>query len=175
MEETARPWEDDQGESANDLLERSTMESSPARNADEIQVQVAELCAALGACAAGYWKLDQESARLVQLGFVPGVGLDPEVGRQFASATATVSLSQMNLGIVAAALTGRPAVSRVDELPADSGSGRWLRAIGANRSVAVPLSDAHGLLRGVFSVALPPSCQLDDHAIVESIRENEVG
>ena len=88
---------------------------------------VTEVCAALGARAAGYWQLDQETERLVQLGFVPGVGLDPEVGRQFAAATAAVPLSQTSLGIVAAALTGQPAVSRVEELPADSGSGRWLR------------------------------------------------
>ena len=88
---------------------------------------VTEVCAALGG-AAGYWQLDQETERLVQLGFVPGVGLDPEVGRQFAAATAAVPLSQTSLGIVAAALTGQPAVSRVEELPADSGSGRWLRA-----------------------------------------------
>jgi len=146
------------------------MESSSARNADEIHVQIAELCAALGACAAGYWKLDQESARLVQLGFVPGVGLDPEVGRQFAAATATVPLSQTSLGIVAAALTGRPAISRVDELPADSGSGRWLRAFAASRSVAVPIRGAGGKIQGVFSVALTADSTLDTQIVAERIR-----
>jgi hypothetical protein len=151
------------------------MESSSARNADEVRARVAEVCAALGARAAGYWQLDQETERLVQLGFVPGVGLDPEIGWQFAAATTAVPLSQTSLGIVAAALTGQPAVSRADELPADSGSGRWLRAFGASRSVAVPMSDAQGLLRGVFSIALPADCQLDDHAVIESIRKNGVG
>ena len=136
--------------------------------------RVAGICATLGACAAGYWRLDQDAERLVQLAFVPGVGLDPEVSRQFATATATVPLSQTSLGIVAAALTGQPTVSRVAELPANSGSGRWLRAFGADRSVAVPLSDSRGSVHGVFSVALPEDCQLDDHEVVESIREVEV-
>ena len=57
------------------------MESSSARNLDDLRAGVTEVCAALGARAAGYWQLDQETERLVQLGFVPGVGLDPAVGR----------------------------------------------------------------------------------------------
>ena len=120
--------------------------------------------------AAGYWQLDQETERLVQLGFVPGMGLDPEVGRQFAAATATVPLSQTSLGIVAAALTGQPAVSRVAELPADSGSGRWLRAFGASRSVAVPVRGEGGKIQGVFSVALTADSTLGDRLVAERIR-----
>jgi hypothetical protein len=141
---------------------------------DDQRPRVDEICAALGACAAGYWQLDQENERLVQLDFVPGAELAADVAQQFVAATATVPLSQTSLGIVAAALSGHPTVSRVDELPADSGSGRWLRSFGASRSVAVPLSDADGLRRGVFSVALPASCQLDDDAIVGSIRNMEI-
>lgn len=151
------------------------MESSSDRDVDKIRTQIAEVCAALGARAAGYWQLDQETARLIQLGFVPGVGLDPDVGRQFAAATATVPLSQTSLGIVAAALTGQPAVSRVIELPADSGSGHWLRAFGAGRSVAVPLSDTDGSVRAILSVAMPACSHLDDNSIIESIRINEMG
>ena len=120
--------------------------------------------------AAGYWQLDRETERLVQLGFVPGVGFDPEVGRQFAAATATVLLSQTSLGIVTAALTGQPAVSRVAELPADSGSGRWLRAFGASRSVAVPIRGEGGKLQGVFSVALTADSTLGDRLVAERIR-----
>ena len=119
---------------------------------------------------AGYWQLDQETERLVQLGFVPGVGLDPEVGRQFAAATATVPLSQTSLGIVAAALTGQPAVSRVAELPADSGSGRWLVRFGASRSVAVPIRGEGGMIQGVFSVALTADSTLGDRLVAERIR-----
>ena len=145
------------------------MELSPVRNADEVCEQVAKISAALGARAAGYWQLDQETERLVQLGFVPGVGLDPEVGRQFAAATAAVPLSQTSLGIVAAALTGQPAVSRVAELPADSGSGRWLRAFGASRSVAVPIRGEGGKIQGVFSVALTADSTLGDRLVAERI------
>ena len=112
----------------------------------------------------------KNTERLVQLGFVPGVGLDPEVGRQFAAATATVPLSQTSLGIVAAALTGQPAVSRVAELPADSGSGRWLRAFGASRSVAVPIRGEGGKIQGVFSVALTADSTLGDRIVAERIR-----
>jgi len=151
-----------------------TMVSSSARNLNDLRARVAKLCLELGARAAGYWQVDAQAERLVQVSFVPGVGLDPEVGRQFAAATASVPLSQTSLGIVAAVLTGQPAVSRVDELPADSGSGHWLREFGASRPVAVPLSGAHEVLRGVLSVALPADCRLDDHAIVESIRNYEV-
>ena len=126
------------------------------------------------ACAAGYWKLDHAGQRLVQLSFVPGEKLDPEVGRLFAAATATVPLSQTRLGIVAAVHTGQPAISRVDELPADSGSGRWLRAFGAGRSVAVPWLDAQGAVQGILSVALPINSPLADEAVIEDIRKNLV-
>ncbi len=146
------------------------MESASARNADEVREQVAEVCAALGACAAGYWQLERDHERLVQLSFVPGLGLDPDVGRQFAAATATVPLSQTSLGIVAAVLTGEPAVSRVDELPADSGSGRWLRAFGASRSVAVPIPGERGKIQGVFSVALTAESTLGIQVVAERIR-----
>lgn len=146
------------------------MESSSVRNVDEVREQVAEVCAALGARAAGYWQLDQDTERLVQLGFVPGVGLDPEVARQFAAATGTVPLSQTGLGIVAAALTGQPAVSHVENLPADSGSGRWLRAFGASRSVAVPIRGEGAKIQGVFSVALAADSTLGDQIAAERIR-----
>ena len=146
------------------------MKSSSARNLDELRGKVAELCMALGGCAAGYWQLDQDTERLVQLSFVPGAGLDPEIGRQFAAATATVPLSQTNLGIVAAALTGQPAVSRVADLSADSGSGRWLRAFGASRSVAVPIRGEGGKIQGVFSVALAANSTLGDRIVAERIR-----
>ena len=111
------------------------MEPSATGRVEDDRTGVAEVCAALGARAAGYWELDLDTGRLVQLAFVPGAGLAPDVGREFAAATLIVPLIQKNLGIVAAALTGRPAISRVHELPptraraagsAPSGrAGRW--------------------------------------------------
>ena len=91
--------------------------------------------------------------------------LDPQVGREFAAATTTVPLSQTSLGIVVAAITGQPAISRVEDLPEDSGSGRWLRAFGASRSVAVPVSERNGSEQGVLSVALPGELQAEDQKI----------
>jgi len=81
-----------------------------------------------------------------------------------------VPTSQTSLGIVAAALTGQPAVSRVEELPADSGSGRWLRAFGASRSVAIPIRGEGGKIQGVFSVALAAESMLGDQIVAERIR-----
>jgi hypothetical protein len=57
----------------------------------------------------------------------------------------------------------------VDELPADSGSGRWLRAFGAGRSVAVPIRDERGAVAGVFSVALLANDPIDDPAVIDRI------
>ena len=85
-----------------------------------------------------------------------------------------MSLSQTSLGIVTAALTGQPAISRVAELPADSGSGRWLRSFGADRSVAVPWLDQQGSVQGILSVALPFDCPLAEAAVIERIRKTQV-
>jgi hypothetical protein len=145
------------------------MESNATRDGDDLSESVTSICTAFDGRAAGYWRLDQETGLLSQLCFVPGADLDPEVGRQFAAATKSVSLSQTSLGIVAAAITGRPAVSRVDEIPADSGSGRWLRAFGASHSVAVPFRDAFGSVIGVLSIALALDNPLDEQSAVESI------
>ena len=59
--------------------------------------------------------------------------------------------------------------SRTAELPAEAGSGFWLRAFGASRSVAVPLLDARGGVHAVVSVALDES-PLDDEAVADRIR-----
>jgi hypothetical protein len=133
---------------------------------------VAETCARLGARAAGFWRLDRQADRLVQIAFAAGEGLDPEVARQFAAATASVSLDQSSLGIVAAVLAGRPVVSPVESLPEDSGSGKWLRSFEASRSVAVPIRGPGGAVQGVLSVALPRECELDDRAVIGRILES---
>ncbi len=130
------------------------------------------LCGNLSACAAGYWQLDSLAGRLVQVAFVPGARLDPQIGHQFASATLEVELSQKNLGIVAAAMEGRPVVSRAIDLPEDSGSGRWLRAFGASRSVAVPIRGENGQVEGVLSVALPAEITLEDQEVVRLIQKS---
>jgi hypothetical protein len=137
-----------------------------ARNPLEI---VTEICTTLGARAAGWWRIDHESGRLVQVAFVPGAGLDTEAGLAFAAATRAVSLGQKDLGIVIAVTTGQPALSRVDELRSDAGSGHWLRAFGATRSIAVPVRDHEGTVRGVVSVALPANHPLGDGDVIVSL------
>ncbi len=141
---------------------------------DALRRKLEGLCAALDACAAGYWRMDQQDQQLIQVAFVPGPGLDHQVGGQFAAATRSVALSQSNLGIVAAAVTGQPAISRVEDLPADSGSGRWLRAFGAARSVAVPVTGKDGNVLSVLSVALPRCCTLTDEEVAQMLHQSGI-
>jgi hypothetical protein len=136
-----------------------------------IREQVSALCAEFGACAAGYWSLHSDRRRLIQVVFVAGVGLDPSVGEEFAAATREVSLSDETLGIVVAVSTGQTAVSEAANLAADAGSGRWLRAFGASRSVAVPIRTEDGMIRGVFSIALRAETMIDDRLIARRIQE----
>jgi hypothetical protein len=129
--------------------------------------RLADLARALSARAAGVWRV--EGDRLVQVAFVAGEGLAEEVARAFAEATRSVSRAQADLGIVRAATHGVVTASRTAELPAEAGSGFWLRAFGASRSVAVPLLDARGGVHAVVSVALDES-PLDDLAVADRIR-----
>ena len=79
-----------------------------------------------------------------------------EVARGFAEATRSVAAGPgATSGSSAPPRTGEPAVSRAAELPADAGSGLWLRRFGAARSVAVPVRRRLGARSsGVVSVAL---------------------
>ncbi len=60
------------------------------------------------------------------------------------------------------------------ELPEESGSGRWLRAFGAVRSVAVPIRDSRGTVRAVFSVALGEN-PLSEEIVSERVRAAALG
>src|SRR4051794_29233441 len=113
---------------------------------------LAELRLELEGRAAGYWW--HAGQWLEQVAFAASPALDADGGARFGEATRSVPLSRVELGIVRAALAGEPAVSRAEELPGDDGSGYWLRAFGAERSVAVPLRDAKGDVRAIVSVAL---------------------
>jgi hypothetical protein len=138
--------------------------------ADEIEEVVARLLQSVGARAAGLWRAEGDC--LVQKAFVGCAELPSDVARQFAAATRSVPLTEVSLGIVAAATTGQTVVSRVSEQPADAGSGRWLRAFGAERSVAVPLHDNRGNVCAVLSVALAAGAPGD---LVVDDRLREVG
>ncbi|QEH34579.1 hypothetical protein OJF2_31200 [Aquisphaera giovannonii] len=122
----------------------------------EIAALVARLSVRLGARAAGCWALDAGACRLVQVAFVSAPSLDREVHRAFQEATRSVPLDRADLGIVAAASGRRPAVSRAAELPPDAGSGYWLRAFGAELSMAIPILAPGGDVLGVVSIAISP-------------------
>ena len=126
---------------------------------EDPHASVVALRRALDARAAGWWAVRGD--RLEQLAFDPAPDMAPEVAAAFRAATASVPLEPSGLGIVRAALGGETTVSLAADLPPDSGSGLWLRAFGAERSVAVPLLDHRGQVEAVLSVALPASCPLD--------------
>ena len=134
--------------------------------------RLADLVRALSARAAGVWRVEGDS--LVQVAFVAGEGLPEVVAFSFAAATRSVSWASGGLGIVRAATLGVVTTSRTEELPAESGSGLWLRAFGASRSVAVPLFHAQGGVHAVVSVALADS-PLDDQAVADRIRSDPLG
>jgi len=121
---------------------------------------LAELRLELGARAAGYWW--HAGDWLEQVAFVASPALAADVVASFAEATRSVALSQTDLGIVRAALSEQPTVSRIAEIPENDGSGYWLRAFGAVRSVAVPLHDPKGKVRAIVSVALADDSLGDD-------------
>lgn len=121
-----------------------------------VHAELSRLVGELSACAAGIWVV--EGDHLVQRAFVPGARLDPATARSFAEATRVVPLSRRDLGIVQALHGGATTVTRVREAAPDRGSGYWLRAFGADRSVAVPIST-----RVVVSIAM--RAEGDDGAI----------
>lgn len=133
---------------------------------DEVRQNVATLRLDLEGRAAGYWWLAGDW--LEQVAFTASPALPEDVAQRFAEATRSVPTSKTDLGIVRAALTHAPAISRVDKLPADAGSGYWLRAFGATRSVAVPLHDLKGKVRAVVAIAIADT-DLEDDAVAERI------
>jgi hypothetical protein len=130
------------------------------RQPAEIAPALASVRRRLDARAAGAWRV--EGDRLARLAFDAAPDMPPDVAGRFASMTVSVPLDRRELGIVAAVVEGRRAVSVAAELPADGGSGDWLRKFAADRSVAVPIRDAAGAVVGVVSVALVGPGLTDD-------------
>ncbi len=134
---------------------------------DEVGNRLAAIRSRLGGRAAGAWRL--EGGRLVLVAFDPAPGLPAAVAVGFVDATRSVDLALADLGIVRAATEGRVVVSVAAGLPAEVGSGRWLRAFGAARSVAVPILGGGGRVAAVVSIALGP--EPDDEAVASAIRD----
>ncbi|HEY2156011.1 MAG TPA: hypothetical protein VGH33_10300 [Isosphaeraceae bacterium] len=144
------------------------MSADPARIARELVA----LRTGLGARAAGAWRV--EGDRLVQLAFDAADDMPPDVASAFAAATVFAPLDRRDLGIVEAAVRGERRVSLAANLPADAGSGYWLRAFGAGRSIAVPIAAGDGTIVGVVSVALA-GFDLADDAVEGRLREATSG
>lgn len=97
-----------------------------------------------------------------------------EVASAFAAATVLVPLDRRDLGIVAAVVGRQRRVSLASDVPSWAGSGYWLRAFGADRSVAVPVVGGDGVIAGVVAVALAGFDPPDD--VVEGrLREAAAG
>jgi hypothetical protein len=140
---------------------------------DTPEARVTTLRRALHAHAAGFWRLGAGDW-LELVAFDSGPEVSAEVARAFAEATRSVPLTQADLGIVRAFVAGEVCVARAAELPEESGSGRWLRAFGAVRSVAVPIRDSRGTVRAVFSVALGEN-PLSEEIVSERVRAAALG
>lgn len=134
----------------------------------ELTVGLARLARSLQARAAGLWRYRDDRLDLVH--FEPADDLPQPVTLGFSEATRSVPITAEGLGIVRAASAGVAAISVAQELDPASGSGHWLRAFGASRSVAVPLHDGAGQLWGVVSVALPTRQTLSDVEIVQRLQ-----
>ncbi len=132
----------------------------------DIPDRLAALRRALGGRAAGAWRV--EADRLALVAFDPAPDLPADVALGFEVATRSVSRSLVALGIARAAASGEPAVSLAATLPSDAGSGYWLRAFGASRSVAVPIPGEAGRAGWIVSVALGP--EPGDDAVIATIR-----
>jgi hypothetical protein len=127
----------------------------------ELPRHLAALRARLEARAAGIWQVRAQN--LEALAFDAAPDMASTVAAGFTAATSLVSLDRRELGVVAAVLERRPVVSVAVELPADIGSGYWLRAFGASRSVAVPIADRNGSIASVVSVAMAAGGPSDDN------------
>lgn len=121
------------------------------------------LLADFGGRATGLWRVEGDALRLVA--FRAAADMPSPVREGFAAATAVVPLDRVELSIARAAREGVTVVARAAELPPEAGSGYWLRAFGAARSVAVPVAG------GVLSIALPAARDhLGDDAVADRVR-----
>jgi hypothetical protein len=117
-----------------------------------VQQAVAHVHAKAAARATGSWSYRDNQLTLEF--FMACPEMKPEVATGFPQATAYVPVTDTGLGIVLAARTRQTTEYRALDLPPDSGSGYWIRAFEADRSVAVPQFDATGQLIRILSVAV---------------------
>ena len=112
--------------------------------------------------AAGCWRL--ENGHLELNGFGWASDMPEEVSRGFQDATRRVSLDQIGLGIVKAAISTQPAIGRRDaQATGLDGSASWIVRFGANTSLAVPIHETKtGRVTGVIAVSTAAFVEKDD-------------
>jgi hypothetical protein len=93
--------------------------------------------------ASGLWRIEPDRLELVC--FAGCATLAPAVATAFEEATRVVPLDRAELSIVRAARSGEVVEAEAVSWNRETGSGYWLRAFGAARSIAVP----------VFSIGVP--------------------
>jgi hypothetical protein len=134
----------------------------------DLESIVSALRAGLSARATGLWRVDGD--RLALLAFDAAPDMPRDVADGFVAATRSVPLDPTPLGIVGAANTRAPVISVAAQLSPSLGSGRWLRAFGASRSIAVPLLGPSGTVLAVLSIALPDAI-IPDREVLERLQE----
>ena len=103
--------------------------------------------------ASGCWRIQHGFLNLV--GFGRASDMPDDVSRGFQLATRCVSLDQLGLGIVKAAVTAQPAVGRRDAQSTGlDGSASWIAKFASNTSLAVPIRNNESqIVIGVLAVS----------------------
>ncbi len=91
--------------------------------------------------AAGCWRLAEDHLDLIGFGWASG--MPGAVSQGFQDATRHLSLDQVGLGVVKAAISRKPAIGRRDAGATGlDGSASWIARFEANTSLAVPIEDS---------------------------------
>lgn len=135
---------------------------SDSKHSPQITSELTALLQITQARAVGCWRHQAGALHLVQ--FVAVDEMPATVQAEFIAATANVSVTQSQFGIVQAVLAGGPAVNhRADNSPvAAIGSIGWLSRFEAASSLAVPVME-RDTLRGALAVATSRRIEPDDN------------
>ncbi len=124
----------------------------------------------LNARAVGAWRVADDGRTLTQVAFAAAEDMPDDVATAFGSATRSVPLDRLDLGIVRATVSGQIVVVYAEQVSGAVGSARWLREFGAERSVSLPVADALGAVRHVFAIALATAAP-DDETVAAILRQ----
>jgi hypothetical protein len=140
IDEIARAWRD--GDSLDELLSQFVVETESR--------------------ASGIWRLVDGFLELAGFGWA--ADMPHEVSQGFQDATRRLSLDNIGLGIVKAAVTEKPVVGRRDfRATGLDGSASWIVRFEANSSLAVPIHDEQSRsVPGVVAISTGAVIQEND-------------